>query len=173
MLFDNLKSTIPEEITEDDFNHLLSDLLTNAPNACTNISDASIVAYLEKTEKTSTIRICNTGSIFHIETLKNLGLCRHTTHPDTGGSDIGLMDIRMLKEKYKATLLIDEITDESSDEVYTCVNILFNHKNHYIIQSDRDKELITYINRPDVMIWGKEYLLYSKVPMHLHLQVHG
>lgn len=156
VLYDNLNSTIPEIIKEDDFNHLLSDLLTNALNACANISDASIVSYLGKTEKTSTIRICNTGNIFHIETLKNLGICRHTTHPETGGSGIGLMDIWMLKEKYRATLLIDEITDGSSSEIYTCVNILFNHKNHYIIQSDRHKELSMYINRPDVMILGKE-----------------
>ena len=156
VLYDNLNSTIPEEITEDDFNHLLSDLLTNALNACADISGASIVAYLGETEKTSTIRICNTGSVFHMETLKNLGICRHTTHPDTGGSGIGLMDIWMLKEKYKATLLIDEITDGTSSEIYTCVNILFNHKNHYIIQSDRHKELSTYINRPDIMILSKE-----------------
>lgn len=156
VLFDDLRSTIPEIIKEDDFNHLLSDLLANALNACANISDASIVAYLGKTEKTSTIRICNTGNVFHMETLKNLGLCRHTTHPDTGGSGIGLMDIWMLKEKYKATLLIDEITDGSSSEIYTCVNILFNHKNRYIIQSDRHKTLSTYINRPDAMILGKE-----------------
>ena len=156
ILFDDLRSTIPEVIREDDFNHLLSDLLTNALNACANISDASIVAYLGKTEKTSAIRIYNTGSMFHMDTLKNLGLCRHTTHPDTGGSGIGLMDIWMLKEKYRATLLIDEITDGSSSEIYTCVNILFNHKNHYIIQSDRHKELSSYINRPDVMILEKE-----------------
>lgn len=62
----------------------------------------------------------------------------------------------MLKEKYKATLLIDEITNKDSDTTYTCINILFNHKNHYIIQSDRHKELSNYINRPDIMILSKE-----------------
>ena len=91
-----------------------------------------------------------------METLKNLGLRRHTTHSETGGSGIGLMDIWMLKEKYKATLLIDEITNASFSETYTCVNILFNHKNHYIIQSDRHKELSAYINRPDLMIISKD-----------------
>ena len=156
MFFDNLESTIPNEITEDDFSHLLSDLMSNAMNACIDTAGSSIQVYLGKTENISTIRIYNTGNVFHMETLKNLGLCRHTTHPETGGSGIGLMDIWMLKEKYKATLLIDEITNESSSEVYTCVNILFNHKNHYIIQSDRHKELSAYLNRPDVMIIPKE-----------------
>lgn len=156
MLFDNLKSTIPEEITEDDFCHLLSDLLSNALHACTGISGAFILLYLGKMENISTIRIHNTGNVFHMETLKNLGLTRHTTHADTGGSGIGLMDIWRLKEKYKATLLIDELTNGSSSEIYTCIDILFNHKNHYIIQSDRHKELSTYINRPDLRIISKD-----------------
>ena len=156
MLFDSLESTIPGEVSEDDFAHLLSDLLSNALHACTNISGSFILFYLGKMENISTIRIQNAGNIFHMETLKNLGLCRHTTHPETGGSGIGLMDIWKLKEKYKATLLIEEITEGSSSEIYTCVNILFNHKNHYMIQSDRHKELSSYINRPDVMILGKD-----------------
>ena len=156
VLYDNLKSTIPDEITEDDFNHMLSDLLSNAINACKNASSGSIQIYLGKTEEISIIKICNTGSVFHLETLKNFGLARHTTHADTGGSGIGLMDIWKIKEKYKATLLIDEITTASSSETYTCMNILFNHKNHYMIQSDRYKELNKYINRPDSIIISKE-----------------
>ena len=156
VLYDNLKSTIPDEIKEDDFNHMLSDLLSNAINACKNASSGSIQIYLGKTEEISIIKICNTGSVFHLETLKNFGLARHTTHADTGGSGIGLMDIWKIKEKYKATLLIDEITTASSSETYTCMNILFNHKNHYMIQSDRYKELNKYINRPDSIIISKE-----------------
>lgn len=152
VLYDNLKTTIPNEITEDDFNHILSDLLINAINACKNCSSGSIQIYLGKTEDISIIKICNTGSVFHLETLKNLGLARHTTHADTGGSGIGLMDIWKIKEKYKATLLIDEIADAALSETYTCMNILFNRKNHFMIQSDRYKELAAYISRPDVMI---------------------
>lgn len=156
VLYDNLKTTIPNEIIEDDFNHMLSDLLINAINACKDITSGSIQIYLGKTEEISIIKICNTGSIFHLETLNNLGLARHTTHAETGGSGIGLMDIWKIKEKYKATLLIDEIADASSSETYTCMNVLFNRKNHFMIQSDRSKELITYINRPDVMIISKD-----------------
>lgn len=154
MLFDDLASTIPSEIAEDDFTHMLSDLLANAINACKNSSSASIQVYLGKMDGISTIKILNTGNTFNIEVLRDLGLARHTTHADTGGSGIGLMDIWKIKEQYKTTLLIDESVHESV--VYTCVNILFNHKKHYIIQSDRHKELSTYINRPDMMIISKE-----------------
>ena len=156
VLFDNLDSTIPNEIGEDDFTHILSDLLANALNACKGIPSASIQIYLGRMEEISTIRICNTGNVFNMETLKNLGLAKHTTHADTGGSGIGLMDIWMLKQRYAATLLIDESIGTDASSAYTSINILFNHKNHYIIQSDRHKELGTYINRPDIIIITKE-----------------
>ena len=156
VLFDKLESTIPEEISEDDFNHMLSDLLANALNACKNIPSASVQVYLGKIEEISTIKICNTGNVFNPETLNALGLSRHTTHADTGGSGIGLMSIWKLKQKYKATLLIEGTIGTDTTPAYTCVNILFNHKNHYMIQSNRHKELTTYINRPDVMIISKD-----------------
>ena len=87
-----------------------------------------------------------------METLNNLGLSRHTTHAHDGGSGIGLMSIWSLKQKYAATLLIDESISADTASTYTYMNILFNHKNHYIIQSNRHKELTAYINRPDVRI---------------------
>ena len=155
VLFDKLESTIPAEITEKDFTHMLSDLLANAFHACLDVPDASIQVYLGTTEGISTIRICNTGNVFHMETLNNLGLSKHTTHAHTGGSGIGLMSIWNLKQKYAATLLIDESIDIDTASTCTCMNILFNHKNHYIIQSNRHKELNAYIDRPDVMIISK------------------
>ena len=155
VLFDKLESTIPEEISEDDFNHMLSDLLANALNACKNIPSASVQVYLGKIEEISTIKICKTGNVFNPETLNALGLSRHTTHADTGGSGIGLMSIWKLKQKYKATLLIEDTVDTDTVSASTCMNILFNHKNHYMIQSNRHKELTAYINRPDVRIISK------------------
>ena len=91
-----------------------------------------------------------------METLNNLGLSRHTTHAHDGGSGIGLMSIWSLKQKYAATLLIDESIGADATSTCTCMNILFNHKNHYMIQSNRYKELTAYINRSDVMIISKD-----------------
>ena len=154
MLFDDLASTIPSEIAEDDFTHMLSDLLANAINACKNSSSASIQVYLGKMDGISTIKILNTGNTFDIEVLRDLGLARHTTHADTGGSGMGLMDIWKIKEQYRATLMIDETANSPCP--YTSVNFLFNHKKHYIVQSDRHKQLGARINRPDIMIISKE-----------------
>lgn len=156
ILFDNLLSTIPSKIIEEDFAHLLGDLLTNAINACKDIPTASIQVYLGKMDGISTIKICNTGTVFDMETLNCLGLARHTTHPDTGGSGIGLMSIWRIKQKYAATLLIDEYIDTDTASTYTYMNLLFNGKNHYMIQSNRHKDLSTYITRPDVMIIPKD-----------------
>ena len=154
MLFDDLASTIPAAIPENDFIHMLSDLLSNAINACKDIPSSSIQVYLGSMENIPTIKVLNMGNVFDVEVLRDLGLARHTTHADSGGSGIGLMDIWSIKERYRATLLIDEISNDSN--TYTCVNILFNHKKHYIIQSDRHKELSSYINRPDIMIISKD-----------------
>ena len=156
VLFDTAGAFIPDEITEDDFNHMLSNLLSNAFNACLDVSGASIQVYLGKKEGISTIRIYNSGNVFSIETLNNLGLARHTTHAETGGSGIGLMSIWKLKQKYKATLLIEDTVGTDTVSKSTCMNILFNYKNHYMIQSNRYKELTTYINRPDVLIISKD-----------------
>jgi len=156
VIFDNLYSTIPAEIEENDFTHILGDLLANAINACKDTPSASIQVYLGKMEGISTIKVSNTGNVFNSETLQNLGITRHTTHAETGGSGIGLMDIWKIKQKYTATLLIDETIGTDSLSTYTSVNILFNHKNHYIIQSNRHKELSASINRPDIMILSKD-----------------
>ena len=154
MLFDGLDSTIPAEIVENDFTHILSDLLANAVNACKDIPSASIQVYLGRMENIPSIKVLNTGNVFDADVLKDLGLARHTTHAGTGGSGIGLMDIWKIKEQYRATLMIDETANSPCP--YTSVNILFNHKKHYIVQSDRHKELSARINRPDIMIISKE-----------------
>ena len=103
-----------------------------------------------------TLKIFNTGQPFAINVLQNLGINRHTTHHDTGGSGIGMMDLWQLKQKYLFTLLIDEITESGSQVPSTSVNILFHKKNHFIIQTDRYKELVTSVNRPDLLILSKE-----------------
>ena len=156
VLFDTLESTIPQVITEDDFNHILSDLLANAIHACVDVPSASIQVYLGKMEGIPAIKVCNTEKLFNMKILNVLGLSRHTTHADTGGSGIGLMSIWRLKQKYKATLLIEDTIDTDTASASTCMNILFNRKNHYMIQSNRHKELATYINRPDVIIISKD-----------------
>lgn len=156
-LFSNpLNAVIPSVISEKDFSHLLSDLLDNAIIAANAFPSGSIQIHMGIFDKIYTLKVSNTGNPFPIEVLQDLGINRHTTHKDSGGSGIGLMDIWKIKEDYSATLLIDEITASSSETTSTTINILFNKKKHFIIHTDRYKELTRHLNRPDLMILPKE-----------------
>lgn len=156
LLSDNPSGIIPDMIPEKDFSHLLSDLLDNAIIAANSSLSGMVRIHMGLFDDIYTLKIFNTGNAFPVEVLQDIGITRHTSHEDTGGSGIGMMDIWKLKETYSATLLIDEITDAHNAVPSTTVNILFNRKNHYIIQTDRYKELIKILNRPDLLILSKE-----------------
>ncbi len=156
ILSDDISAVITDIISEKDLTLILSELLENALYASKDIPNANIQIYLGMHDKMFTIKVSNIGKGFEIDTLQNLGISKHTSHQDTGGSGIGMMDIWMLKERYHATIIIDETVADSETSVQTCISILFNRKKHYIIHSDRYKDLIKSINRPDVLILSKE-----------------
>ena len=156
VLTDDISSIISIIISEKDLTLLLSELLENALYESHNIPNAEIQVHLGTYNETLTIKVSNIGKRFEIATLQNLGIAKHTSHQDTGGSGTGMMDIWMLKENYRATLIIDETSTDYETSAHTCISILFNRKNHYIIHSDRYKDLIKSINRPDVFLLSKE-----------------
>lgn len=151
-----LAAAVPSSISEKEFLHLLSDLLDNAIIAAGTSPSGSIQIHMGMFDKIYTLKVTNTGNPFPIEVLQYLGISRHTTHKDSGGTGIGLIDIWKIKEACSATLLIDEITASSSGTASTTINILFNKKRHFIIHTDRYKKLAHSLNRPDVMILPKE-----------------
>lgn len=156
ILTDDISTISKNIISEKDLTLFLSELLENALYASQNISDTNIQVYLGMYNEIFTLKVSNVGVRFELDTLQNLGIVKHTSHQDTGGSGTGMMDIWMLKERYLATLIIDETYTDCETSVQTCISILFNRKNHYIIHSDRYKDLIKSINRPDVLILSKE-----------------
>ncbi len=156
ILSDDISTLTSNIIAEKDLTLILSELLENALYASKSIPNANIQTHLGIYDEMFTIRVSNTGKSFEIDTLQNLGITKHTSHQATGGSGTGMMDIWMLKEQYHATLIIDEHNTASETSVQTSISILFNGKNHYIIHSDRYKDLIKSINRPDILILSKE-----------------
>ena len=159
IISDNPSTVIPDTISEKDFSHLLSDLLDNAIIAARNSYSGIVRIHMGYFDDIYTLKIFNTGQPFSIDVLQNLGINRYTTHENTGGSGIGLMDIWKLKEQYSFTLFIDETTINTHETPSTTINILFNTQNHYIIQTDRYKELISSINRPDLLILLKNQVI--------------
>ena len=152
-------------ITPEDLSHLLSDLLENALNAMSNTNGGKLQVVLGKLEKDAYISVADTGTSFDIETLQLLGIQQHTTHADTGGSGIGLMDIWKLKKKYRASIQIQEF--ESQQNAYTKkITLFFNNKNHYVIQSYRHKEIINTQTRGDLYVIPAETIQVTEEFTH-------
>lgn len=148
----DLNEYIPKCIATEDFTHMLSDLLDNACIAAKYADKRIIQLQFYVHEKIFVLEIADSGIPFKPETLANFGLSRQTTHADAGGSGIGLMDIWKIKEKYRATLHIQEYEEEAP---YTKkITILFNKKNQYTIQTYRKEKFLQKIERSDLQIYN-------------------
>lgn len=148
----DIKEKLPAYINEDDAMHLLSDLIENAIIASNHSEKKNIFIHIGILQGTLFMDISDSGISFNPETYQNLGILQHTTHEDQGGSGIGLMDLADLKKDYKFSLQIYEYPPSNS--VYTKkIRILFDRKNHFLIQSYRAKEIRSVITRNDLHVF--------------------
>lgn len=139
-----------EDIKETDIVHLLSDSLENAIIATKFAGGKFIELSMLKIKGFPLISISDSGIPFELDTYMNLGLQKASTHLDTGGSGIGLMDLWELKEKYKATLYIDEHPEDAN--MAKRIVYIFDKKNRYMISTDRFKELQQKQTRADMFV---------------------
>lgn len=148
----NLDQCTLKHIEEHDILHLLSDLIENAIIAASHSDRKEILVHLGFSYENLFFDIYDSGVPFTIETYQNLGSQQYTTYADSGGSGIGLMDIWKLKRKYKASLQIYEYPIK--DNIYSKkIRILFDHKNHFLIQTYRVKEIQANIIRSDLYLF--------------------
>lgn len=153
MKFDpNLKETILKHMEEHDVLHLLSDLIENALIAVSHSDKKEILIHLGFSYDRLFFDIYDSGVPFTIETYQNYGNRPYTTHADSGGSGIGLTDIWNLKRKYKASLQIYEYPP-GKDAYTKRIRILFDRKNHFLIQTYRAKEIRSNIIRNDLHVF--------------------
>ena len=147
-----IKEMLPAYIGEDDAMHLLSDVIENAIIASNHNEKKTVHIHIGFIQSTLFMDISDSGIPFDPETYQNLGMLQHTTHKEHGGSGIGLMDLGKLKKQYKFSLHIYEYPE--TEPVYTKkIRILFDKKNHYLIQSYRAGEIRTAITRNDLHIF--------------------
>ncbi len=139
------------KISEDDLTHLLSDLMENAIISMRKQGNGRLQITFGKLQKEAYISIADSGIPFDIATLHSFGLQPHTTHKDSGGSGIGLMDIWKIKRKYRATIQIQEYEKHSTNFTKRIL-FSFNAKNHYVIQSFRHAEISNTQTRGDLYI---------------------
>lgn len=151
--FDFREDVFQEEslfMSEEDLVHLLSDTLKNAIIATQHNNGSTIKLSMLMLKGIPTIAISDSGIPFSIDTYMNFGLEKASTHTDEGGSGIGLLDIWSLKEKYKATLYIDECP--ASDTFTKQVVFIFDKKNRYMISSKRHKDIQRQQTRADLYV---------------------
>lgn len=138
-------------ISGEDLSHLLADLLENAMIAIGDNAVRSLSAYLCHNEDSCTIEISDSGNAFDVQLFEDFGQTRHTTHKDSGGSGIGLMDIWKIKKQYRASLHIIEYTPGTS--IFTKkIALVFDRKNHYLIQTYRRNEIERVHMRSDMFV---------------------
>jgi len=148
----NLTDYIPKCISIDDLTHMLSDLLENALIA-TNLADTkAIQLQFYVSGKDFIVEVADSGIPFEAKSIANFGLSRLTTHEDTGGSGIGLMDIRKIKETYGVTLHIEEY--EMPTPFTKKISLVFNHKNIYSVRTFRVEEISTLSKRNDLKLYN-------------------
>ncbi len=138
-------------ISGEDLSHLLADLLENAMIAIGNSKVRSLSAYLCHDENSCTIEISDSGNAFDVQLFEDFGQTQHTTHKDSGGSGIGLMDIWKLKKQYRASLHIIEYTPGTSTFTKK-IALVFDRKNHYLIQTYRRNEIERVHMRNDMFV---------------------
>ena len=147
-----IKEMLPAYIGEDDAMHLLSDVIENAIIASNHNEKKTVHIHIGFIQSTLFMDISDSGIPFDPETYQNLGLLQHTPHKEHGGSGICLKDLGKFKKQYKFSLHIYEYPE--TEPVYTKkIRILFDKKNHYLIQSYRAGEIRTAITRNDLHIF--------------------
>lgn len=142
----DLKDFVTNQINEMELRTLLADLLENALIATQYRKGNYVLLAIDKVNKHYSINIFDRGIPFTKEVLADLGLSRHTTHADNGGSGIGLVTTYDLLQKYRASLLIEEY--ESDSGLFTKkLSVTFNKLGQYTLATYRDMEEINYIKK--------------------------
>lgn len=152
----DMKALVNENISENDLNTLLADLLENALIATKYGGHRHVLLSVDRIEDFYTISIFDSGVPFPKEVLVSLGLKNYTTHKADGGSGIGLVTSYELLKKYGASLAIEEFTQNSG--LYTKkLSVVFNRLDQYTLFTYRNREELDFLNsRTDLLVVHKK-----------------
>lgn len=154
----DMKALVNENISENDLNTLLADLLENALIATKYGDHRHVLLSVDMIEDFYTISIFDSGVPFPKEVLVSLGLKNYTTHKADGGSGIGLVTSYELLKKYRASLAIEEFAQDSG--LYTKkLSVVFNRLDQYTLFTYRNGEELDFLNnRTDLLV------IHKKIP---------
>ena len=130
-------------ISKEDLEILIADHVKDAIIAI-NHSDneyRSILVRLGKIDNFYSLYIYDSGIEFEEETLNNLGKKPSTTHAEEGGSGLGFMNTFDTLKKYKASLIIKELSKPCKENYTKIVIIRFDGLNEFRVESYKNKIL--------------------------------
>ncbi len=137
-------------INGNDLCTIIADLIENAFIAVRESELKIVKLRLSYTEGFPTVTVSDSGMDFNPEVIRSFGLKRRTTHANTGGSGIGLMQLFSIKNKYKATLNLCEY-DPTQNEITKSISVIFDNNNRFYLYSARCEMLKRDYYRYDII----------------------
>lgn len=140
----NIYKMINNVINKETLEILLADHIKNAIIAVKHSenSNKSILVKLGKIDDCYGVCIYDSGIEFKEETLKTLGKKPSSTHLDEGGSGMGFLNTFDTLNKYKASLIIDEIGMPCEENYTKVIMIKFDGKNEFKVNSYRQQKAV-------------------------------
>ncbi len=131
-------------ISKEKLEILLADLIKNAIIAInySENTNKSILVRLGIIDDIYSLYVYDSGIEFELETLANLGIKPSTTHADNGGTGMGFMNIFDTLNQYKASMVINEYGAPCKDNFTKVIQIKFDKKNEFKIESYRQDKII-------------------------------
>jgi signal transduction histidine kinase len=149
----SVKYLVGAIVAESDLNTLLADLIDNAIIASKRCEKRNILVSVGICGDYYRIDVYDSGEPFTDETILNLGLKRTTTHPDDGGSGIGLMTAFQILRKYGASF---EIDDSICNSLYTKrVSACFDTLGQFRLKTNRPHFSGLLSGRHDIRLTGE------------------
>lgn len=136
----NIHYLINNLISENDLEVLIADHIKDAIIAInySDNSNRSILVRLGKINDIYGLYIYDSGVEFTKEVIEKLGKEPITTHVDNGGTGMGFMNTFDTLNRYKASMIIDEIGSPSLDNYTKVVMFKFDNKNKFKVTSYRN-----------------------------------
>ena len=139
----NIHYMVNHLITEDELEIMLADHIKDAIIAIdsSNNENRSILVRLGKIDDIYSLYIYDSGVEFTKEVLEKLGKEPITTHKDDGGTGMGFMNTFDVLNKYKASLLINEMGKPSKDNYTKALIIRFDNTNDFKVTSYKEEKI--------------------------------
>ena len=150
----NIHYMVNNYIDKSDLEILLADHIKDAIIAVNHVetNNKSILVRIGEIDGKYGVYFYDSGVEFTIDTLIKLGKVPVTTYKGEGGSGMGFMNSFNTLNKYKATLIIEELNKPTNDNFTKVLKFIFNKEENFKIISYRNKEIANKDNNKELII---------------------